>query len=272
MANPEYYNDSSLWGKSMYISLKDVVQGYMDKLTEDDYTYDVDRRLVRKQARNAIKEFNFSSLKQYKALEIELSPSLQIVLPADYVDYYKISWVDEFGTTYPMVQNHRLNLGDATLQDHEYNFILDNDGNLITVAGTSPTSDDPAPAYELSGFNTDRSMIFENGYFNIDKNNGVIKFSSDAKEAIVLLEYITDGYSGLDDSSINVHKYASKAIDEFIYFELISRNRNVPANEKQRARRSLNIAIRKMENRMNPIREEDIYQVLRAASRWVKQV
>lgn len=270
MLSQDYCSDSSLWGKGMYISLRYIVEEYMAGLEPDDYTYDVERRRVLRQARNAIKEFNYSNLKNYISIELTLNNSLQVTLPQDYVDYYKISWVDEDGNTYPMVQNGRMSLGVAALQDHDFNFICDSDGYWINVEGTSPTIDDPAPLYS-SGFNTDRSMIFENGYFNIDKIGGVIKFGSDAFERTILLEYITDGQTDKEDSEIKVHKYAENAIDEFIYFRLIQRRINVPDREKNRARKSLNIAKRKMNNMMNPIREEDILQIVRARSRWVKQ-
>jgi len=269
--NQDYCSDSTLWGKGMYITLKDIVEEYMDGLTPNNHTYDIERRLVIKQARNAIKEFNFSSVKNYKYIELELTNSLQVTVPPDFVDYYKISWIDEDGNTYPMVQNGRLNLGQAVLQDHDYNFICDSDGQWITVDGTSPTIDDPAPSYS-SSYNTNRSMIFENGYFKLDKSAGVIKFSSDAKERKILLEYITDGYSGLSDTEIKIHKYASNAANEFIYFKLIERDKQIPDSEKRRARKALNVASRKMRNRMSPVREEDIYQITRARSRWVKQI
>ena len=271
MADQDYCSDSSLWGKGMYISLKDVVEEYMDGLRPNNYTYDVERRFVIRQARNAVKEFNFSSVKNYKHIELTLNNSLQVTVPPDFVDYYKISWVDEDGTTYPMVQNDRMSVGQAVLQDHDYNFICDSDGHWITVDGTSPTINDPEPIY-ASRYNTDRSMIFENGYFKVDKDSGVIKFGSQAKEKTILLEYITDGYSGVSDENIKVHTYASNAVNEFIYFKLIERDVQVIATEKARARKALNIAVRKMKNRMSPVREEDLYQLTRAASRWVKQV
>lgn len=270
MANQEYCSDPSLWGKGMYISLKDIVESYMSRLDPDDITYDVSRRHVVRQARLAIQEFNFTSVKNFKYIELELSKSLQVVLPPDFVNYYKISWIDEDGLTYPMVQNGRYNLGNAVLQDNDYNFICDSDGNWITVDGTSPTFGDPPPVYS-SDINTDRSQIYENGFFKIDKSKGVIKFSSDAKERKILLEYFTDGHSGLSDSEIKIHKFAQEAVDEDIYFRLIQRRRNVPQSEKQRARRARNIAERKMRSKMNPVREEDILQILRARTRQVKQ-
>lgn len=270
MENQEYCSSPSLWGKGMYTSLKEIVDGYMGNLLEDDYTYNVERRHVRKQAREGIKEFNFSSVKNFQRIELDLNKSLQVVLPPDYVDYYKISWIDDDGTVYPMVQNERLNLGMSVLQDNDYNFICDSNGKWITVDGTWPKYEDENENNNKNGFNVDRSMIFDNGFFKIDTHTGVIRFGSDAKEKKILLEYITDGYSGMNDSQIKIHKYASKAIDEFIYFELISRRINVPDREKRRARKSLNIAIRKMNNRMNPVREEDILQLLKAKSRWVK--
>jgi len=271
MANQEYCSTPSLWGKGMYISLSEIVKSYMDNLQEDNYTYNVSRRFVAKQARNGIKEFNFSSVKAFRRVELELNKSLQVVLPPDFVDYYKISWIDEDGETYPMVQNSRLNLGSAVLQDDSYNFICDSNGHWITVDGTWPVIGDEGKEHS-NGFNVDRSRIFENGFFNVDTDAGVIRFGSEAKEKKILLEYITDGTSGLKDSEIKIHKYASNAIDEFIYFKLIERRINLPDREKSRARKALNIAVRKMKNRLNPVREEDIYQLLRAKSRWIKQV
>ena len=270
MASQDYCSNDSLWGKGMYTSLRDIVEEYMANMGPDDYTYDVERRRVVRQARNAIKEFNYSNLRNYISIELTLTNSLQVTLPQDYVDYYKISWVDEDGNTYPMVQNGRMSLGVAALQDHEYNFLCDSDGYWLNVEGTSPTIDDDPPVYS-SGWNVDRSEIYENGYFNIDKIGGVIKFGSDAKEKTVLLEYITDGQTDKEDSAIKVHKYAADAINHFIYFRLIERDRNVIATEKRSARKALNIAKRKMDNMMNPVREEDILQIVRARSRWVKQ-
>lgn len=271
MTNQDYYNDPTALGQGMYISLKEIVEAYMDKLTPNDHTYDIDKRIVVKQARRAIRDLNFSAVRDYETIELSLSPSLQVMLPPDFVDYYKISWIDEFGTTYPIVQNARLNVSDAISQDNEYNYQYDGAGKLLIVSGTSPTADQEFPK-SASGFNTDRSMIFENGYFKIDKKNGVIKFSSDAKEKTILLEYVTDGLSGKADSDIKILKLATDAVDEFIYFNLIARDVQVIATEKRRARISLNIAKRKLMSMINPVREEDIYQLLRAASRWVKQV
>ena len=270
MAAADYCNDQTLWGKGMFITLKDIVDEYMDGLTPDNHTYDVDRRLVVKQARNAIKKFNFTSVKAYKSLEFELKTSLQVVLPIDYVDYYKISWIDENGLSYPMTKNDRLAVSLAAIQDENGDFACDEDGNFTTAAGTSQDIYSEQ-AVVSSSFNLDRSQVYENGYFNIDKDAGVIKFGSDAKEKRILLEYITDGYSGLSDDKIKINKLAGDAINEQIYFKLIERNAEVIQSEKARARKARNIAVRVMEKLINPVREEDIYQIVRARSRWNKQ-
>ena len=63
MSSQDYCSDESLWGKGMYTSLRTIVEEYMAGLGPDNYTYDVERRRVLRQARNAIKQFNYSNLK-----------------------------------------------------------------------------------------------------------------------------------------------------------------------------------------------------------------
>lgn len=267
--NPEYYNDPKLWGKEMSVSIKDIVESYMANLEKDDYTYGVAKRRVVRIVKDTIRDLHFTTLKKYESIEMDLGPTLQVPLPYGYVDYLRISWVDEEGTLYPLTENHRLALGLSALQDHAYKYLLDANGEILNAEGSSPSIDN-MPAYS-NGFNVDRGAIYENGYFKVDKNSGYIKFGSDAYAKTIKLEYITDGLTNNDDSTIRVHKFALNFINEDTYFKLIERKRNVPDREKSRARRARNISKKVLNNLMNPVREEDVLQVARGASRWVKQ-
>lgn len=270
ITNQDYYDDPSIWGDSQYTSLKDIVAEYMDGLLPDDKTYDIPKRNVIKQARNAIKLYKRSAVRELTALELDLSSSLQVTLPLDYADYWRISWVTEQGKLFPMAKNERLSIAKSILQDDEFKFIYDDTGEYITAQGKTPSVDDTVIA--LSNFNFDLGQDFANGDFNIDKEAGVIQFGSKAKERTIVLEYISDGLYNKADADIKINSIAVEAINNYIYFHLIRRFDKVPQSEKDRARRDWKISERVMNSLMNPIRLEDVLQVAKSRSRWVKQI
>jgi len=248
---------------------REIVNEYMDGLLPDDPTYNIPKRFVIKKARNAIKLYKTSTIRDFTVLELDLSSTLQITLPLDYFDYYRISWVDDDGKLFPMARNNRLSIAKGIIQDHEYKFIYDESGNYITAQGTSPSVDSTVEAY--SNFNFDRGQYFENGDFNIDKDAGIIKFGSDAQEKTIVLEYISDGVYNKTDANIKIDKVATQTINDYIYFYLIKRQDKISQSEKTRARRDWKVSERKMKAAISPIRLEDVLQVDRSKSRWVKQ-
>lgn len=267
--NQEYYENSQLWGNSQYISLKEIVDEYIDGLLPEDITYNTPKRNIIKLARNAIKLYSNSAVKELTALEMDLSSTLTVVLPIDYTDYYKIHWVTEEGEMYTMAQNPNLSIAKGILQDDEYFYLYDDDGNYITAKGSGPSVSDVVEY--TSSFNVDRSRQFPNGGFKIDKDAGIIQFDSNAKEKTIVLEYVSDGVYNKDDSEVKINKLAAQTINDYIYFYLVKRNKDVPQSEKRRARVDWQISERKMKGLLNPVREEDILQVLKGSSRWVKQ-
>lgn len=267
--NEDYYNDPSQWGESQYISLKDIVDAYIGGLVPGDATFNMSRSMVRRKARNAIKMYNFSVAKELTSLEMDLSSSLQVTLPLDYADYHKISWVDSGGNKYEMARNENLSIAQGILQDHNYQFIYDHSGALLTTAGSRPSVADVIST--LATINTDRSKIFIDGDFNIDKDAGIIQFGSSAKEKTIVLDYVSDGLYNKEDADIKITGHAFEAINDRIYFKLIERNLEVPQSEKDRARRALKISENKLMSMLNPVRIEDFMQVEKAKSRQVKQ-
>ena len=270
MESQEYYSDSTNWGSGQYMSLKEIVENYMIDLEPDDPTFNVGRGKVLSKARQAIKEFNFSSVKNYNSIELALSSTLQVPLPQDFVDYYQISWVDEQGKKYPMTINDRLSIAKSPLQDNTYAFIYDATGEIIYASGTRPDYNVVEDYY--SNKNVDLGQMHENGSFNVNKEEGVIQFDSNAYEKTIILDYITDGYTNIDDANIKIHKFAYDACSNYIFYYLIKRRKNIAQSEKLRAQKDLNVSVRKMNSRMHPVRLEDVLQTLRTKSRWIKQV
>ena len=93
-----YYNDSSSYGNYQFVSLKDVIDQFMvayvgnEKLIKRASKIDVSFH-----AQRALAEMSFDTFKSVKAQQIDVPPSLSMILPKDYVNYTSVSWVDASG-------------------------------------------------------------------------------------------------------------------------------------------------------------------------------
>ena len=64
------------------------------------------------------------------------------------------------------------------------------------------------------GLNTETANV--NPTFAIDKKAGVINFNSDMIDRLCILEYVSDGMEGGDDSLITVNKLFEKYVYAYI--------------------------------------------------------
>lgn len=289
MTTEEYYDDSSNWGEYQFITLDDIVNNFMMSRDNDDYTSNTQRFKVLYHARRAFREFYYDVVKDVRAISMEIPPTLQLTLPHDYVNLVRLSWIDDKGELRPMAINKSLNIAKDYLQDHEYKLIFDTNGQIVYGERVEGSNTDNISEYpELIGStynsyifcnegfrpNLDTSKIFTNGTFNIDKNRGIIQFSSNIESKDIVLEYISDGLytdpNDLNASKIKIHKFAETAIINYIYYELISKKRNVPFNEKMRAKKEYWNSRRITKLRINSLNKEDILQSFRKSSVWIK--
>ena len=95
--NQAYY-DSNDFGGYQFVSLQDIINQFMlVYVGEDKIIPKAKRTDVAFHAQRALAELSFDTLKSCKSQEIEVPPTLQMILPQDYVNYTKISWVDSSG-------------------------------------------------------------------------------------------------------------------------------------------------------------------------------
>ena len=273
MSYRQYLQDSSQWGNYQYIPLEQVINDYMANIDEDDYTANSPRHKILFNALRGLRELYFDVLQEIKAVELELGNTLNVVLPPDYVNYVRISWVDEAGMLHPMTANRQSNMAQAYLQDHEYNILFDASGCVMTGVGTRPDTTGQVNQDELRSYgfsigytpNINLSKFHKNGSFQVDKANGIIQFDSTAKGKSIVLEYISDGLytaCGGSEADITIHKFAEQAIIDFIYYNLIKQRKNVPFNEKQRARKEYYNSRRIAGRRINTLRKEELIQAM----------
>lgn len=97
LSQDEYYQGNS-FGDYQFISLNDIItQFQVMYVGEDKIIPKAKRADISFHAQRALAELSFDTFKSFKSQQIEVPPSLVMVLPHDYVNYTKISSVDNSG-------------------------------------------------------------------------------------------------------------------------------------------------------------------------------
>lgn len=277
-----YYDDPSQWGDHQYTPLTEVVNNFMFEQSDDSYVAHADRNRVVLFAKKGLRELYMDTLNEVIAIELDVDPdTLTIALPHDYVGYVRISWVDANGRLHPMAVDRTYNLAQAYLQDNDYNFLYDDDGDILqgshrqnkTTSTYFTDEEQPTPFtpfLDTKNYNTDRSKIHKNGAFQINKERGVIQFSSEVTDKTIVLEYISDGMYQRTDADLKVHKFAEEALYSFIYFNLVKRSRTTPMGEKTRAEKEWWNSRRRARKRLAGLTYDNIRQTLLGGSRTIK--
>ena len=129
-----YYQGND-FGNYQFISLKDIINQFMLIYVGEDKIIPRAKRLdVAFHAQRALAELSFDTLKSCKTQEIVLPPSLQMILPHDYVNYTRIMWSDSSGIKHPLYPT----------RDTQNPFLVkqDSDGNY-TFPPSAPLLVDP---------------------------------------------------------------------------------------------------------------------------------
>ena len=107
-----------------------------------------------------------------------------------------------------------------------------------------------------------------NGWFNIDERQGTFNFSSDLKGKLIILEYISDGLAY--DLDTKVPKMAEQAMYMHVAYSVLSTRANVQEYIVQRFKRDRTNALRNAKIRLSNIKLDEIVQVMRGKSKWIK--
>ena len=283
------------YGSYSYISLNDIINNFMVAYVGvGKLIADVKRTDVIFHAKRGLQEFSYDALKSIKSQELTVPHNLSIPIPQDYVNYVKMSWVDRSGVkhiiypttltsnpTQPIIQD---DLGVA-IQD---NFNSNIEGTSITDERWATNNTDylinniawngGAFAYGYNNYGYggaygrryggDPQYMNFNGTFTINERENKFSFSSDLVGAIIILEYISDGLAY--DLDTKVPKMAEEAMYLHILHSVLSTRANTPEYLVQRFKRERSAALRNAKIRLSNIKLEEITQVLRGKSKWIK--
>tara|TARA_S200002703_G_scaffold69884_1_gene60575 strand:- start:2546 stop:3871 length:1326 start_codon:yes stop_codon:yes gene_type:complete len=126
------YYDGNDFGNYQFTSLDDIINQFMVAYVGEDKIISKIKRVdVAFHAQRALQELSFDTFKSCKAQEITVPATLQMILPQDYVNYTKISWVDSAGIKHLMYPTNKTsNPTFNPLQNSDGDFTLQAVGTL----------------------------------------------------------------------------------------------------------------------------------------------
>ena len=116
------------------------------------------------------------------------------------------------------------------------------------------------------GLNPENAQI--NGNFYIDDVRGLIHFSSNISGNVAVVDYISDGLGTEDE--MKVHKFAEEAMYKSIIYSIISGRITMPEYVIQRYKKERFAAVRTAKLRLSNLKIEELTQILRGKSKWIK--
>ena len=97
------------YGSYQYVKLNEVIGNFLVAYVgAGKLIPSVKRTDVMFHAKRALQEFSYDTLKSIKSAELSIPAGLTLVLPQDYVNYVKCSWVDELGVLRPLYPANNL--------------------------------------------------------------------------------------------------------------------------------------------------------------------
>ena len=280
------------YGSYAYTELNDVINNFLVAYVgAGKLIPSVKRSDIIFHAKRAMQEFSYDTLKSVNSQELTVPHNLSVVLPQDYVNYVNFYWVDDQGVQHVIMPTNNLTSSPYSipLQDDKGVPTQDNFDNNIT--GTSIIEDrwnnnyfkdnvidDTIAGWEYyygwpefgygQLFGLDTQYANSNGYFTINDREGKISFSANLVDKIIIFEYISDGLS--TNLKTKVPKLAEEAMYAYISHAVIASRINQPEYIVQRLKREASAKLRNAKIRLSNLKTNEIIQVMRGKSKWIK--
>ena len=282
-----------------YIKLNDIINNFqVAYIGTGKLIPSAERTDVIFHAKRGLQEFSYDTLRSIHSQELTIPPSLGVIIPQDYVNYVSVSWIDQLGVKRPIYPANNLttNPHNMPLQDNkgiptQDNFSENIEGTSITEERWAAANDklingeanigNDLFAYgygweEFGGrgfgygqlYGLDPQYSQRNGWFSLNNREGKMSFSSNLAGKLIVLEYISDGLSY--DLETKVPKMAEEALYAYISYAMLSTRANQPEYVIRRLRQEKSSKLRNAKIRLSNIKLDEIVQVMRGKSKWIK--
>jgi len=300
----QYYENGGVtpedanWGSYQYVSLQDIVNNFLLMYSGNHSLVNNEERYkVLFHAKRAIQELNYDAFKEIKVLELTVPDMLRYILPSDYVNWVRVSLYKD-GWLRPLSENIQTLSSKAYLQDNTGRILFDQDGNALSPQYSNIDFDRLTKTKKSIylnqgnqfngqlGWNYDGMWYFEgnigaayglntetanfNPTFNIDRKAGVINFDSSMSGESCILEYVSDGMEGGDNSLITVNKLFEAYIYAAIEYEILSSKLGVQEYIVARARKKRRALLSNAKIRISNIHPGRLLMNLRGLDKQIK--
>ena len=302
--NQQTYYTGNTGGDYQFITLEHIINAFMvTYVGESKIINKVNRTDVQFHAMRAIQELSYDVFRSIKSQEIEIPPSLKMILPHDYVNYVKLTTIDKKGAElniYPTSKTSNPFAIEQVESTGAYSYIDTNsDGELDALQEQGDDSDldglnettysDTWTNYQTVGddqnvdstdgsdieldyrgrrYGLDPQHAHQHGSYYIDNLRGFIHFSSTLAGKTIILKYISDGLG--TDSEMVVHKFCEEAVYKWIACGVLSTRSNVPEYIIARFKKEKFAETRKAKIRLSNIKIEEFTQILKGMSKQIK--
>ena len=283
-------------GSYEYISLNEIINNFIVAyIGVGKLIPNAKRTDIMFHAKRGLQEFSYDTLKSIKAQELTIPPSLSIIIPQDYVNYVRLSWVDKAGVKhiiYPTTLTSNptelpvqddlgvpTQNGSGSNNEAKQSFTEERwaKNNVLNLNGQ--ITDEIFENANVYGFGFDKlaygqryglepEVSQKNGWFTINERLGTFSFSNQLAGKIIILEYISDGLAADEDT--RVPRMAEQAMYMHIVHAILSGRANVPEYVIQRFKKERSSALRNAKIRLSNIKLDQIVQVFRNQSKWIK--
>jgi len=283
-------------GSYEYIGLNEIINNFIVAyIGVGKLILNAKRTDIMFHAKRGLQEFSYDTLRSIKSQELTIPPSLAITIPQDYVNYVKLSWVDQAGVKhiiYPttltsnpielpiqddngeITQNSFGGNNEAQQSKIEERWKTNNSLNI-----TGQITNEIFENADVYGWGWDKlaygqryglepEVSQKNGWFTINERTGSFNFSSTLAGKLIILEYISDGLA--IDEDTKVPKMAEEAMYMHIAYSILSGRANVPEYVVRRFKKDRSSALRNAKIRLSNIKLEEFTQVMRGKSKWIK--
>ena len=281
-----------------YIKLEDIINNFLVAYVGTGKLIPACKRTdIIFHAKRGLQEFSYDTLNSIKSQELNIPSSLSVIIPQDYVNYVKMSWIDNLGVKRPIypANNLTINPFSTPLQDNlgtptQDNFGENLEGTSITEARWAKANDNlingrdlidnSALAFDAYGrfdgverslgqqYGLDPQYANINGWFGINHREGKFSFSNDLVGKLIVLEYISDGLAY--DLDTKVPKMAEEALYAHISHAVLASRINQPEYIVRRLKQERSAKLRNAKIRLSNIKLDEIVQTMRGKSKWIK--
>ena len=286
--------DDAKWnnyGGYSYVTIEDIVNNFLVAYVGDGKLIpNVKRTDVIFHAKRGLQEFSYDTLKSIKSQELTIPPSLSIIIPQDYVNYVKLSYVDTVGIKH-IIYPTTLTSNPFTVPVQDVDGVPTQDNLGANTEGTSLTNErwDDNNLFRTN-LNNQESLYYDygnwymwrygrryglapetaqsNGWFTIDEREGKFSFSSNLANQLIILEYISDGLSS--DLDTKVPKMAEEAMYMHIAHSILAGRSGIQEYVVRRYKIERRAALRNAKIRLSNIKLEEFTQIMRGKSKIIK--